>query len=353
MSTPSPKHPLALLQVLRAFAAGIVVIHHASSVGKRCCGFNEWADGAAGVDIFFIISGFVMAYSSRSLVSRAKPGWTFLKRRVERIYPLYWVLTTLKIVIGIAAPALIGVAMGGPLRIVGSYLLLPLAPGADGLKPVLVWGWTLMFEMFFYLLFSLALGLRQKPLLIVTPILGILTALAFWQEPIQRPFSGYIDPIVLEFIYGMLLFEAFAWWRRRTRKHSLALGLGLGIVGLFVLLISRNEEFTLGRPFIWGVPALMVVAGALLLEEKLGQKVPKLLLILGDQSYSLYLTHVFLLALVSSLYRRLHGGVLAGAYPLVAVFSAYFVAHVCYTTIEHPCIVFFRGRRTAAVASGT
>lgn len=295
-----------------------------------------------------------MAYSSRSLLFKPQAGWTFLKRRVERIYPLYWVLTTLKIVIGILAPAVIGVALGGPLRLVASYLLLPLERGSNGLQPVLVWGWTLMFEMFFYLLFAMALGLRQKPLLVVTPILGVMTALSFRLNPIEQPFGGYFDPILIEFVYGMLLYEAFVWWHERKRRYPLLLSSSFGAVGLLILLRSHSAEFTHGRPFVWGLPSLMIVASALLMEDRLGSKVPKLLLILGDQSYSLYLTHVFMLAVISALYRRMHGGgVLAGAYPLAAVFSSYIAAHLCYMLIEHPCIVFFRGQRKAAVESGT
>jgi exopolysaccharide production protein ExoZ len=355
LTAPQSKQPLSLLQVLRAFAAGTVVVHHASGVGPRQSWYGEWGGGAAGVDIFFIISGFIMAYSSPGIMRNARPGWTFLKRRAERIYPVYWVLTTLKVVIALVVPTVIGIGLGSPTHILSSYLLLPLGPGSAGLLPILVWGWTLMFEMLFYLLYAFALGLSIKPLIIITPVLGVLAGCAFWRQPISMPFSGYVDPIVLEFLYGMVLFEVYVWWQKRDRRLSQLFIWSLLTLGLCLMFVSRNQEFKLLRPFVWGIPALMITMSALLLEQKFGRSVPKLLLQCGNESYALYLTHVFVLSAGATFYSRMHWerGALASTYPLIAISFSYIAAHFVYIYVEQPFIVFFRGKRRAAVESGT
>jgi peptidoglycan/LPS O-acetylase OafA/YrhL len=117
----------------------------------------NWENGAAGVDIFFIISGFVMVISSRRFVDRAGTWLIFLRHRAVRIVPLYWLLTTVKI---IAVAILGGVVLRTGLGfnfVTGSYLFLPVTDSAGHFRPVLPVGWTLTYEFLFYLLFAAAL----------------------------------------------------------------------------------------------------------------------------------------------------------------------------------------------------
>ena len=355
MARVSPQQPLLLIQVLRAIAALMVVVHHASGLGPRHSWYTQWGNGAAGVDIFFVISGFIMAYSSRSLVGKARPGWQFFVRRIERIYPIYWLLTTVKVVMTVAVPRMERTGLGGPAYLIGSFLLLPLRSGKSGILPVLTWGWTLMFEMLFYILFATALSMRIRPPRALGPVLVAISVVAFWVHTPAMPLGAYFDPIMLEFLFGMVLFEAYVWLQGGERGVPGWVGYVLAAAGFVVLFVTPDQDFTPERPFIWGLPALAVVAGALLLEPQLGRAVPRWLMHLGDQSYSLYLVHVFVLALVAPVFLRLHleHGFVAGTYPVVATGLAVVAAWMLYKFVEHPCIRYFRGRRRAAVESGT
>jgi peptidoglycan/LPS O-acetylase OafA/YrhL len=129
------------IQALRAVAALLVVLLHAfetwgERVDPAAPGVN-WDNGAAGVDIFFIISGFVMVISSRRRVDQAGAWLIFLRHRVVRIVPLYWLLTTVKV---LAVVALGGVVLRTGLDfnfVAGSYLFLPVTDSAGHFRPVL------------------------------------------------------------------------------------------------------------------------------------------------------------------------------------------------------------------------
>src|SRR5665213_2734258 len=167
MTAPAPEPSrtnFLTIQALRAIAALLVVLLHAfetwgERVDPAAPGVN-WENGAAGVDIFFIISGFVMVISSRRLMAQAGGWLIFLRHRVVRIVPLYWLLTTLKV---LAVAVLGGVVLRTSLDfgfVAGSYLFLPVTDSAGHFRPVLPVGWTLTYEFLFYLLFAAALAMR-------------------------------------------------------------------------------------------------------------------------------------------------------------------------------------------------
>ena len=145
------------IQYLRALAALGVVIFHASPAE------HPFMVGNAGVDIFFVISGFIMWSITEE--RPASPA-AFLKDRLIRIAPLYWLLTTLLVVGALVVPKLFPNLRIDLPYVAGSFLFVPMRPpgstGADPIWPVLVQGWTLNYEMFFYVLFSLCLFLRPS-----------------------------------------------------------------------------------------------------------------------------------------------------------------------------------------------
>jgi len=177
----APANFLAI-QALRAVAALLVVLLHAFETwGERvdpAAPGVSWENGAAGVDIFFIISGFVMVISSRRLVDQAGAWLIFLRHRVVRIVPLYWLLTTLKV---LAVVALGGVVLRTGLDfnfVAGSYLFLPVTDSARHFRPVLPVGLTLTYEFLFYLLFAAALAMRVDVFRVVIPGLGMVAVAA-------------------------------------------------------------------------------------------------------------------------------------------------------------------------------
>lgn len=267
------------IQHLRALAALSVALFHACQWSQI-----DFSIGAAGVDLFFVISGFVMwtVTAGRDVTPAA-----FLRRRVIRVAPLYWLVTL----------ALVAGALAVPQRFPeveprADHVLLSLAfiqhmnPGGQPF-PVLAPGWTLNYEAVFYLVFAstLILPVRRR-IAALTMALAVLSLAGFAWPP------GYVmllNPMFLQFLAGV--------WLARLAQEGLlperAIGwllMGMGLA-LFLLLWLSAIDPDLWRPMIWGVPAALVVAGAVSVEADGGWPDWRWLGLLGNASYSLYLTH--------------------------------------------------------------
>jgi exopolysaccharide production protein ExoZ len=306
VSTGEAPRPASFLtiQALRAVAALLVVLFHAFETwGERidpdAPGVN-WGNGAAGVDIFFIISGFVMVISSRRLVNRPGAWLIFLRHRVVRIVPLYWLLTTAKIV---AVLALGGVVLRTGLDlnfVAGSYLFLPVTDSAGHFRPVLPVGWTLTYEFLFYLFFAVALAARVDVLRIVIPGLGLFAAVALVRDETWPAWTILFDTIVVEFVFGVALGN----WALRGFRLPPAIAAGMVICG-FILILTLPMVSENTRAVTWGMPAFAIVAGAISLESFAAATLPCWILALGDASYSIYLSHGFVLPTLMLLIGRL------------------------------------------------
>src|SRR5688572_9349206 len=131
-------------------------------LGGEPAPFNHLVLGAAGVDLFFVISGFVMVYSSESLFGRREGPLRFLLRRLARIAPLYWAVTIAIILYIYAAHGSKLFEIYSPASLIASFLFYPY-PRLDGLAfPVHLLGWTLNYEMFFYAVFAAAIVLPRR-----------------------------------------------------------------------------------------------------------------------------------------------------------------------------------------------
>src|SRR5215467_2504234 len=160
-STSNPTIPA--IQFLRALAAAAVVAFHVrfdfvnnvSPPGFLPAAFNL---GAAGVDLFFVISGFVMVYSSESLFGRPNAPATFLLRRIVRIVPLYWLMTSVMLAYVLARG--FGPSDASPQLALASYFFIPYRRPSGAMDPLYGIGWTLNYEMFFYVVFAVAMAAR-------------------------------------------------------------------------------------------------------------------------------------------------------------------------------------------------
>ncbi|MCJ2014352.1 acyltransferase family protein [Methylobacterium sp. J-076] len=305
---------LVFIQILRAVAAAMVVLHH----GRHEVGLlADRGAGAvlppgtllpwwAGVDLFFVISGFVIVQASRPLAGVPGGRGRFLAHRIARVVPLYWLTSFAYLALALAAPGLLGEAGAlarEPGYLAASFLFWPAARPDGSVQPLYGLGWTLNYEMAFYAVFALGLGfgLRRAVaglwaglggLVALGAVLGLPLPLAFWA-----------DPIVLEFALGAGLGLARTAGLRLPAPARLALA-GLGFAGL--LLAARHlggggEVPGFARPLLVGLPALLLVAGAAL-GPGLGPAglaacpAPlRALARLGDASYALYLVHPFAL----------------------------------------------------------
>ena len=263
---------LSNLQILRGFSALNVVMFHIISIARQQ-GFGidsleflrGW--GANGIDIFFVLSGFIMVYIAER---RPRKPIEFLKSRAIRIIPIYWILTTF----GIVMILLAGDFRGNPLAFEPMVMSLLFLTRWTTLElPILYVGWTLEWEMLFYLIFGLCLLFKNKTVQYVLPLI-ILTILVTF---------GKQDPIILEFGFGMIIAKLYKF---DTLKSCAGF---LSLMGIGLLLATIWIKPDIPQPILWGVPSAILVLGLVNISQwkfKLGEH-------LGDASYSIYLIQVF------------------------------------------------------------
>ena len=318
------------VQILRGIAAVMVVLFHAvpwfdfdaAALPLMQRVFHLW--GKSGVDLFFVISGFVIMLSQ----SRAHRGFgAFLYERALRILPLYWLLTAAFMVLLVALPH--SFAGQPPLtaeRILLSFGMLNWLLLREW--PILFVGWSLEYEALFYLLFALA-GL-VLPLRRAVWALGAVLALTVA--------LGWLEDMVLEFTAGMLIARL-----RVARAHLPFAGviLGLGVVGFIAPIFGTQIE---PRSLFQGIPSAMIVLGAVFLPQlksRFGEY-------LGAASYSIYLGQVFALPAANMVVKNLMPG---AAYDLKMLsMGVISVALGCllYSVIERPMTRWLRGRSRRA-----
>ncbi len=326
------------IQYLRGLAALGVLLFHASQRAGAAFGA-----GAAGVDVFFVISGFIMwTISARRA---AGPG-DFLLRRAGRIAPLYWTITLLVVGLDVLRPSLFpNMRLTAP-HVIQSLLFLPHRDPTGAVAPVIVPGWTLNYEAFFYIVFALTLlapvGRRAWAL---TAALGGLCLLGlFLPHGRWAAVDTYSDPLILEFVAGAWLAKAAAAGRLGSLPAAVA-AIGAGVAILTVVAVTGADPQGWARLLYWGLPALLIVWGALSLEGAGRLPLFAPLKLLGDASYSLYLIH----GLALSLAFKLIGGWGLPAPLAVALATPFGVLAglACYRLLERPLLAVFHARRRA------
>ena len=297
------------LQVLRIMAAVLVLITHSGFYASERLdrSFKYWGTGAAGVDLFFVISGFVMVYSSVNLIGDRRGWLVFSQRRVIRIVPMYWLATTVKLVMMVLAGEFVLHARFSPLETVMSYLFLPTRNSDGNLFPLLGVGWTLNFEMLFYMLFAVALFLRASVFKFVGVILFILAAGALFRQDNWPAASFYLNPIVLDFFFGMLIAGAC------LRGKYLPRGAAVLSVSFRPAVTSSFFQLRLGTHPWLVFAAAMVIGGVVGLEAWLTW-IPGWLIYLADASYVIYLFHPLVAPAAPMILAKLHM-----PYPLLSI----------------------------------
>ncbi|MDO1584170.1 acyltransferase family protein [Rhizobium oryzicola] len=273
------------IQYLRAVAAlAVVLFHSAERAGAH------FSIGAAGVDVFFVVSGFIMVVISEK---RHQSPAAFLRDRLLRIAPSYWLVTTIMVV-----GALVGLFPNLTLstaHLVGSYLFLPVpSPNGGALWPILVQGWTLNYEMFFYLVFAstLMFGLNRR-LAALAMVFVLLAVAGFFVTPASPALVFYTRPVILEFLAGALIAR---FWLRGIIPGP---GAGLILVAVGLLAFAGIYVWQLDfNTWICAPLAIMMVTGMLALEKAGRLPIWRPLSYLGDASYSIYLWHTLAISVV-------------------------------------------------------
>lgn len=305
------------IQALRFLAAMMVVVMHSTFYAEErlpAPGFF-WPEGDGGVDLFFVISGFVM-YVSGARLAENPGGWRiFAQRRLIRIVPLYWLVTTVKLVIMLSTARLVLHAKFDPIELLCSYLFLPHYNVEGAIEPLLGVGWTLNFEMFFYAIFAVGIALRRNLVFNVVGVLALLALGSLFRPSPEPAAAFYLNPIVLEFAFGIIVAALI----NRGKSAPPGLALVLFVVSLAVTLTPFVRGLTgwIGH----GVPAAFLVYAAASLEGRFGQRIPRFILFFGAASYSLYLSHPLIAPMVPTILSKM--GIL---WPLASAVGSVVVA---------------------------
>jgi exopolysaccharide production protein ExoZ len=341
--TPSAPRTIWTIQYLRGVAALLVVWHHQQG---QVPGISQYLPqlnfGVSGVDLFFVISGFIMVLTTDG---KAVTPWQFLRRRLERVVPLYWLLTLTVALLATLKPELFKTTLTPLYHVLGSLFFVPhFSPGHPGIAwPLIVPGWSLNYEMFFYLLFACSLMLPQRwrsASLLVTlfGLVGVGMVFGPFESAAAQVYTRYL---MVEFASGMLLAQA---WLRGRLVFPLSVAWLMISVGS-IMLFFRGEPPLHEYTEVLGATA--VVCGAL--HPSLMRWRSRFWQQLGDASYSIYLTHLFTLGFLRVVWvKMLPGSVTASqawAFAACSLAVCSIVGILCCRYIEQPLQTLARDLR--------
>ncbi|MBG6053627.1 peptidoglycan/LPS O-acetylase OafA/YrhL [Salinibacterium sp. CAN_S4] len=331
------------IQVARGFAALSVVAFHALDIESRYFsgpsilpGFFD--GGQAGVDLFFVISGFVMVLTTRRKHGTVRAVGGFAWNRLFRIYPTYWAYFLILLPVFFLFPTMINASQGNQVNLFTSFFLLP----SDTL-PLLLVAWTLTLELWFYVVFTVILLLPERFLVAALGLWFVVLVAVNWNGPIDsHPFVEVpSNAMAIEFILGGITALLF---RRITRSLAMVVSLA-GLAVIVFLGVTPPQSITAGagvqRPLVMGVGFALILAGFTAFENRGTIGVVKRLAILGDMSYSVYLGHILVLSAMGRIWQSisgpLDGNVLAMAgWWILTIAAVLIFGYLSYRVVEKP-----------------
>ena len=343
---------LISIQVARGLAALAVVAYHASlTQPKYFSGVDVlpavFSHGATGVDLFFVISGFVMVLTTSKRHGKVRESGKFLWNRFFRIYPTYWVYFIALVPVLLFLPGFVNSSQGGKVDLFTSFFLLPAST-----LPLLLVAWTLTLEVWFYLVFAVILLLPKRFLVPALALWFVLLVVAnFNGATATKPFLEVPqNSLAIEFIFGGVAALLF--------RHINRIVAGLIALSGVLVLVFLAAETTVAiyagpgliRPLTLGLGFALLLLAATAFENRGGIGVFARLKILGDMSYSVYLCHVLVLAVTGRVWMVLSTRI--GSNPLVV--SLWWVLTLCavlaagylsYRLIERPVMSLSRKLR--------
>lgn len=315
--------PIYSIQALRGFAALSVLWLHACYKDSVYSNgdLTGLAFGNIGVDMFFIISGFIMLHSIKPTTN----PYDFILKRLIRIYPFYWLTSLIALIGYFFAPNLVN--SGRESDLLSTFFLLPTEVGY--LNPN---AWTLSFEIYFYsiLFFCLILNFRLRVFLSTIVILSLAVFGAFL-NPISNWGRFLSNSILFEFVFGFILYYIYVNFIRGN-KFTLLWSI-LSLLALYIPLDALPSE----RFIQSGIPAFFICLFIVSLESIFELKPVPLLMKLGDSSYSLYLVHAFVLSGFSFIFSKIPL-IINNSYVFVAllVVISIFLGYLCFILVERP-----------------
>ncbi len=342
------------IQALRGVAATLVMFSHLYGVEARYSESEQilsssWLLGVSGVDLFFVISGFIMVWVAHDTAPSGRAAAEFLVARILRIYPVWWLfagLMALYLIWSYGVPwdqdTLDALGVNGPEHLVKSFLLIP-----HDAFPVLQIGWTLMHEVYFYVVFAALLLLPNSLRLFAYGLwAAIIIASAF------AGLTGFyadslialaLSPLTLEFLMGVTVGLLVKNGASRFAGLALVFGLiWLVVATQLVSFASTAPSLPTQRSLAYGPAFALIIYAVVVLEERykgLRNRIPKFLVRIGDWSYSLYLGHLLAISAVARIFFPTFGapGLIDNAIFLtLSITLALAIAAVTYHLFERP-----------------
>lgn len=337
------------IQGLRALAAALVVLNHGLIIlhpqaDRALAGYL----GELGVCVFFVISGFIMVVSTQGEAGAADAAG-FIKKRIFRIVPIYWLSTILLAVINLRNGGPAGLGFG---RVLTSLVFIPAPETPLGpVRPYHSPGWTLELEMVFYLLFGLAIvaPVARKSTMVIAALATIVLAGAYLRSPFDMSYrptlaTFFSDPILLLFGVGVVIAKIRLKRDSVRGRSPLPIVAGL-IVAATASFWASGGAFPFSLPSVtlaWAVAAACVWLCSTAHVDAKDNWLTRLLDQCGDASYSVYLFHLFLVEILAGVWRRLLGEADTAAFLGVSLLFSFAAATLIFRTLERPIGAYLR-----------
>lgn len=344
------------IQVLRGVAALLVVAAHLQVIeqkyGHGGAILPAWLEyGKVSVDLFFVISGFVIATVTRGQFKSWRAAGYFLFQRMTRIYPPYWLYSTMILLLWLFRPDMVNASQGHQVNIVASFLLLP-----QDLVPLLMVGWTLIHEMYFYVATALLMPVvreRAFPVALALWALVVIVGQLYCAIDTGENVSPWIrlvfHPLTLEFVGG----AGIALLLNGNIRGNGRVIMSVGIIGFIVAAIWLHAGDTAldtdgwWRLLFFGLPSLLVVHGAASAEIAGKARFPMIMRKIGDASYSIYLTHILVLSVIGRAWAQMATPEAINPIMLATmVLATLIVGLLSYRWVEVPILNAIRTWRT-------
>ena len=338
----APRDTLESIQIMRGIAAIAVAFYHTHIVLARpemggLTVFGSVATfGWTGVNFFFVLSGFIILLAHRRDIGVPARAGNYLWRRFSRVYPIYWLFLTAYIAasaMGLGSPEF----SWAPSNLLASYLLVQL--GVPPSPPLKV-AWTLFYEVAFYFAFLTVILNRFWGGLLVGVWVLVILVNAFVLGNVAN--GWYIHTWNLYFLVGAGTLLAF---RRIDPRH----GVAILVAGLALLAFAMASGFVDPRVgtfqdkplplLLLSVPFALILLGAALGERHHRVKFPRVLMLLGEASYAIYLIHSSVISVVAPvLYHRGGAGLPPAVQFLLVVLSSIAVGTLAHVIVERPLL---------------
>jgi len=351
MAAEREQQPVQLmgLQAARAAAAVLVLLFHTSGSifgltkygGVKPFG-NVFDFGNAGVNFFFVLSGFIIFYAHGKDIGQPRRLGAYFWKRFSRIYPIYWIVLLIVLPVYFIVPTFGTGNETNPWVILSSFLLVHIKTE----KTVLIVSWTLFQEILFYFIFALLIVNRRFGLFILTIWLAaslapLITPLIF--GPLPEGTSFYFDPLHLLFGMGM----AAALWASGRKIQAPGFLLACGVAAFLGTGMERAYFQTLSwgvEDLLFGLASTAILLGLVGLERMHRLRIPDWVALTGEASYVIYLTHFMILSLAAKIIlpslRRLHSPDGLSFFILAAL--ALIAGIVFHKRVEKPLLLLTR-----------